>query len=106
MTVAQHLTSLQHMIFLFFFSLSLLSEEIQFSFFSFSFFLFIERGRRGEREGEKHQCVVASHVPTTGDLACDPGMCSDWDLNQEPFGSQADTQSTEPHQPGLNFLLK
>ena len=22
----------------------------------------------GEREGEKHQCVVASHMPPTGDL--------------------------------------
>ena len=29
----------------------------------------------GEREGEKHQCVVASHKPPTGDLACNPGMC-------------------------------
>ena len=26
-------------------------------------FVFTERGREGEREGEKHQCVVASHVP-------------------------------------------
>ena len=30
---------------------------------------FRERGREGEREGEKHQCVVASHAPPTGDLA-------------------------------------
>ena len=37
-------------------------------------YLFLERGREGEREGEKHQCVVASHAPTTGDLACNPGM--------------------------------
>ena len=29
-------------------------------------YLFLERGRKGEREGEKHQCVVASHVPLTG----------------------------------------
>ena len=29
----------------------------------------------GEREGEKHQCVVASHVPPTGDLAYNLGMC-------------------------------
>ena len=26
----------------------------------------------GEKEGKKHQCVVASHVPPTGDLACNP----------------------------------
>ena len=29
-------------------------------------YLFLERGREGEREGEKHQCVVASHTPPTG----------------------------------------
>ena len=29
-------------------------------------FLFSERGREGEREGEKHQCVVASCVPYWG----------------------------------------
>ena len=28
--------------------------------------LFRERGREGEREGEKHQCVVAPHVRPTG----------------------------------------
>ena len=33
-------------------------------------FIFRERGREGERDGEKHQCVVASHVPTNGDTAC------------------------------------
>ena len=50
---------------------------------------------------EKHQCVVSSHVPPTRVLACNPGMCPDWESNQQPFGSQARTQSTEPHQPGL-----
>ena len=29
-------------------------------------YLFLERGREGEREGEKHQCVVASPVPQLG----------------------------------------
>ena len=57
--------------------------------------------REGEGEGEIHQCVVASHVPPTGDLACKPGMCPDWELNQPSFGSQAGAQSTEPHQPGV-----
>ena len=66
-------------------------------------YLFIERGRGGEREGEKHQCVVASHVPPTGDLAYNPGMCTDWESNLQPFGSQAGTQSTEPRQLGLIF---
>ena len=43
---------------------------------------FRERGREGEREAKKHQCVVTSHVPPTGDLACNPGMCPDWESNQ------------------------
>ena len=68
--------------------------------------LFIFREGKGERDGEKHQCVVASHVPPTGDLACNPGMCPDWESNWRPFGSQANTQSTEPHQPGLRFFFK
>ena len=53
-----------------------------------------------EREGEKHQCVVVSRVSPTGDLACNPGMCPDWESNQQSFHSQASAQSTEPHQPG------
>ena len=38
-------------------------------------YLFLEKGREGGREGEKHQCVVASGAPPTGDLAHNPGMC-------------------------------
>ena len=70
-------------------------------------YLFRERGREGEREGEKHRCVVASHwsgninhAAPTGDLACNPGMCPDWESNQRPFGLQAGIQSTELRQPG------
>ena len=51
--------------------------------------------------GEKHLCVVASQAPPIGDLAHNPGMCPDWELNWRPFCSQAGAQSTEPHQPGL-----
>ena len=42
--------------------------------FFFNVFI-LERGREGEREGEKHQYMVASHTSPTGDLACNPGMC-------------------------------
>ena len=70
----------------------------------FYLFTFRERGRGGEREGEKHQCAVASHTPLTGDLVRNPGMCPDWESNRRPFGSQASTQSTEPHQPGQVFI--
>ena len=68
-------------------------------------FIFRWWGREGEREGEKHQCVVASHMPPLGDLAHNPGMCPDWEWNQWPFGSQASAQSTEPHQTGQNQLF-
>ena len=45
--------------------------------------IFRERVREGEREEEKHQWGgVASHMPPTGDLACNPGMCPDWESNQ------------------------
>ena len=68
-------------------------------------YLFQERGERREKERERHQCVVASHMPPPGGLACNPGMCLDWESNQQPFGAQAHTQSTELHQPGLVDLL-
>ena len=57
-----------------------------------------------KKKGEKHQCVVASHMPPTGDLTHKPRMRPDWESNQWPFGSQASTQSTEPHQPGQNIV--
>ena len=63
-------------------------------FFSFlRFYLFIFRDG-GEKEGEKHQCVVASLAPSTGDPT--------WPTTQARAltGSQIDAQSTEPHQPG------
>ena len=73
-----------------------------FLFFSFStFYLFRERGKEGERR--KHWCVVASHTSPAGDLACNPGVCPDWESNQRPFGSQAHAQSTELHQPGPHY---
>ena len=70
-------------------------------------FIYFERhGKKGrKKKGEKHQCVVASRMPPTGDLARNPGMHPDWESNWRPFGLQASTQSTEVHQPGqiLNF---
>ena len=69
---------------------------------SFYLFIFRESGREGERVGEKHQCVVASDAPQIGDLAHNPGMGPAKESNWQPFGSQAHTQSTELHQPGLH----
>ena len=80
-----------------------LSNEVQFLcmiFFNFLkdfiYFIFRERGREGKREREKHQCVVVSHMPPTGDLAHNPGTCPDQELNRRAFGLQAGAQPTEP----------
>ena len=43
--------------------------------------------------------------PPIGDLAHNPGMCHDWELNWQPFGLQGGNQSTEPYQPGLKVLF-
>ena len=72
--------------------------------FRFYLFIFREKGREGEREGEKHQCVVASHVAPTGNLAYNPGMCPDWNQTGNPLVHRP-TQSTGPHQPGLIMVL-
>ena len=63
----------------------------------FYLFTFRERGREGKGEGQKHQCVVASHATPSKALAPNPGTRTDWESNQWPCGSQAGTGSTEPH---------
>ena len=79
-------------------------EKKHFYFFEILFIYFRE-GREGEREEETHQYVVAFHVPLVGDLACNKDMWPEWESNQQPFGSQAGVQSTEPHQPGQFIYL-
>ena len=72
-------------------------ENMPFFFGKFFFcFLIREKEREGEREEEKYQCVVASHVAPTGDLAHNPGMGPDWELNRRHFGLQPalDPQAT------------
>ena len=54
-------------------------------------------GRKRRRETSMCGCLLR---PPTGDLAHNAGMCPDWESNQRPFGSEAGSQSTEPHQPG------
>ena len=46
-------------------------------FFKDFIYLSSERGEGKEREGGKHQRVVASCTPPTEDLAHNPGMCPD-----------------------------
>ena len=71
----------------------------------FYLFIFTEIGEGREKERERNIIVCLPLVrPLTGDLAYNPGTCCDWESEQQPFGSQAGTQSTEPHQPGpLDF---
>ena len=54
---------------------SLLFLWVFFYFLKILCIFFRQRGREGERDGEKHQCVVASQAPSTGDLAWNPYMC-------------------------------
>ena len=74
-----------------------------FFFKDFIYFFLLERveGREKERERnlvqEKHQSVASCMAPSR-DLACNPGMCPDWESNQWHFGLQNDAQPTEPHQ--------
>ena len=84
---------------------SYFADHYSFFFFFFLRFLFIFREGKGGREGEKHQYMVVSHAPPTGDLAHKSGMCPDWEANRQPFGSRADTQSTELHQPGRSLFI-
>ena len=71
----------------------------------FFFFFFLERGREEEREEEKHECVVASHTPPTGALACNPGICSDWESNHNPLLLSVALNPLNHTSWGLWFLL-
>ena len=68
--------------------------------------IFRERGREGEREGEKHQCVVASHVPPTGDLARSPGMWPVWDRTSNPLVHRSALNPLSHTSQGSNLFLK
>ena len=76
------------------------SNSFQLLFFFFKMrFVFRERGREGDREGNINVWLPLTHPLLVGDLAHNPGTC--WEWNWRPFGTQEGTQSTEPHRPGL-----
>ena len=52
-----------------------------FFFFFKILFLYFRKGKEG-REGEKHQCVVDSHMPHMEDVVHNPGMCPHCESNQ------------------------
>ena len=96
----------------FFISRHNLSSNFFFLFFFFLkdfIYLFLDRGEGRETERERNINVwlplMCSALGTTGDLARNPGMCPNWELNQQPSDSQAGTQSTEPHQPRLLLYI-
>ena len=73
-------------------------------FFKEFIYLFLERGEGKKKERQRNiNAHTPSHTLPTGDLAGNTSMCPHWESNQRPFGSQACTQSTEPHQPGQKF---
>ena len=45
-------------------------------------FIFRERGGREKKRERNIDWLVASCKLPTGDLACIPGMCPDWESNQ------------------------
>ena len=68
------------------------------------FYFYRGEGREKERERNVNMWLPI-RGPPTGDPAHNPGMCPDWEWNRRRFGSQAGTQSTEPHQTGPEYKL-
>ena len=67
--------------------------------------LFLERGEKREKEGEKHPCAKGTYVSCLSQVPSQgpgppPGHVPWLGIYWRPFGSQAGAQSTEPHQPG------
>ena len=67
-------------------------------------YLFIERGREGEREENINVWLPLMYL-LLGTWPTDQACALDWEPNWWPFGLPAGTQSTEPHQPGLEKQL-
>ena len=66
-------------------------------FFKFNF----REGKGGRNRGKKTSvCSCLSLAPYRGQGPTTQACALDWESNQLPFGLQASTQSTEPHQPG------
>ena len=47
----------------------------------FFIYLPLDRGEGRKRGRETSMCGCLSSAPPTGDLARNPGMCPDWELN-------------------------
>ena len=77
--------------------------------YAYNGFIFRERGKEEERERpidcERYTNLLPIEYPQLGSPTCNPGMCPDWELNQQPVSSQAGPQSNDPHQLGHKSLL-
>ena len=61
-------------------------------------FIYFQRGEGREKERERNIPVwLPLARPLLGTWPTTQVCALDWESNQQPFGSQAGTQSTEPH---------
>ena len=67
----------------------------------FYVFIFRQREREGERDGEKHQCVVASHATLLGTWPSTQACALTRNRTSDRLVHQAGAECTEPHQPGI-----
>ena len=67
-------------------------------------YLFILERREG-REKKEHQCVVASRVSPTGDLAHNPDLCPEKESNQRSLARRPALNPLKPHQPGQYCVI-
>ena len=87
--------------------ISLICKFLSFFFFKILFILDRGEGREIERERNSNVWLSLSHTPPTLETWPITQACAlDWKSNQQPFGLQANTQSTEPHQPEFPSFLK
>ena len=68
-------------------------------------FIYRSRGRKGEREGEKHWCERETLIgcilyALSQGLTHSPGMCPDQEPNRWPLSLWEEVQPNEPHQSG------
>ena len=69
------------------------------------FIYFRDRGRKKEREGEKHGCerehqLLPLVCSPAGDGTHNPGTYPDWELNWQPSALWDNAQPIEPHLSG------
>ena len=76
-------------------------------FFFKDFIYFRQRGREGERTGEKHQCVVAFGVPPNEDLARATQACVlTGNRTSDPLVHRPARHPLRHTSPGLNSLVR